>query len=177
MAAAPHDLAALYLRHRDAMFAVAYSVLRGTARVSDVEDVVMATVASLLDKPPTEPLINWEAYLVRASRNKALDLLRSAAVRHAGAPIEQDPDSATDEFIADGVAERVDDSRDGAVLWDKLALLEPRERRILWEYKGKGRPRSGVARVFGISPARVSQISTQTLRTLCDEIVKEGLQR
>jgi len=175
---APHpDFAALYLRHRQAMHAVAHSVLRGTAHEDFVEDVVMTTVASLLENPPAYVVTNWEAYLVRATRNKALDLLRSAVVRHAGGPIEDHHHPATDQYLGDDVAEWVDDLKEGALLWDKLAMLDPRGRRILWEYKGLGRSRDEVAREFGISPARVSQISTQALKTLHDELLKEGLQR
>ncbi len=33
-----------------------------------------------------------------------------------------------------------------------------------------------VAREFGISPARVSQISTASLKTLCEALLKEGHQ-
>lgn len=170
------DIAALYLRHRVVLLAVARSVLRDTPQRDHVEDVVMEVMTSLGERPPTGPVHNWEAFLVRATRNKAIDLLRSAAARHQGGPIEDDQHPKTDQFIPDDVAERVDNQRAGADLWDKLCLLDPRDRRILWEYKALGRPREDVAREFGISPARVSQISTASLKTLREAHLKEGHQ-
>ena len=137
----------------------------------------MEAVTSVLASPPTQPVLNWEAFLVQVTKRKAIDLVRSAAARHAGGALPAGLDPATDIHLADDVAERVDDQHLGADLWDLLALLDPRDRRILYEYKGKDRPRDEVAREFGISPARVSQISTQALRTLKDQFTKEGLQR
>lgn len=179
MAAAPTDFAALYLRHRDRMHAVAHSVLRGTPQRNQVEDAVMDAIASLIASPPKQPVGNWEAFLVRATRNKALDLLKAAHSRHGGGPLEDHHHHhhpPSDAFMADDVAQRVDVQRYGAALWDKLAVLDTRERNVLWEYKALGHPRAQVARKFGISPARVSQISTQALNTVHEELAKEGVQ-
>lgn len=178
------DFEALYLRYSHVMHAVAGSILGGTALASDVEDVVHDTIVSVIERPPSDPVANWEAFLVRATRNKAIDHLRSAQARHDGGPTEehhhydqlQAHRDRPEQYVAEDVAERIDDERAGAVLWDKLAELDDRDRRILWEFKALGRPRQEAAREFGISPSRVSQISTQALRTLRDELLKEGFQ-
>lgn len=169
------DFAALFLRHRDVMYAVAYSVLRGTGHEDSAEDVVMTTMASLIERPPVG-VVNWEAFLVRATRNKAVDVLRSAALRHAGGPMDDHDISDPTSSFEDEVMESVDAKREGALVWDALSVLEARERQILWQYKALGRPRADVAAEFGVSPARVSQISTQALKTLHSELSKEGLQ-
>lgn len=160
------DFEALYLRYSQVMHAVARSVLGSTALRSEVEDVVQDTILSLIERPPSDPVTNWEAFLVRATRNKATDRLRSARARHAGGPTEEQHHydhlqahrDRPEQYLAEDVAQRVDDGRAGAVLWDKLAALDDRDRLVLWKSKALGRPRHEVAREFGISPSRVSQI-------------------
>lgn len=171
---APVDFAALFLRHRGTMYGVAHSVLRGTGHESAAEDVVMETMATLMERPPVG-VTNWEAFLVRATRNKAVDVLRSAAVRHAGGPVDDHDTRDRTASVEDDVIERVDVERDGARVWDALSVLDERERQILWRYKALGQSRADVAAEFGVSPARVSQISTQALKTLQSELSKEGL--
>lgn len=170
------DFAALFSRYRESMYGVAYSVLRGTGHENAAEDVVMETMASLMERPPGGDVANWEAYLVRATRNKALDLLRSAAVRYAGGPVDDHDKDDRTTSVEDDVIERVDAERGGGRVWDALSVLGERERQILWKYKALGRPRADVAAEFGVSPARVSQISTQALKTLQSELSKEGPQ-
>lgn len=171
------DLGALYLRHRVAMYAVASNVLGGRGLQAHVEDIVMDVIADLLARPPREAVKNWEAYLVSATRNKAVDLIRSAAVRRSGGPLSPEQEPTVDEHIADDVAQSVDDRMLGGHVWDLLARLEPRDRRILTECVMHERPQEQVAREFGISRSRVSQICSDALRTLQAELTKEGLQR
>lgn len=168
------DIGALYLKYRQTMRAVAGSVLRDTAHRDDVEDVLMEVLTTLAEKPPHKPVSNWEAYLVRATRNKAIDMVRSAAARHAGGPIEDHHHPATDQYLADEVAERVDSERAGALVWDALAVLDDRERKIVWQYKALGLPRAEVAQAFGIDPSRVSQISTAALTKMREALPEEG---
>lgn len=168
------DIGALYLKYRQTMRAVASSVLRDTAHRDDVDDVLMDVVTTLVEKPPSKQVTNWEAYLVRATRNKAIDLLRSAAARRAGGPVEEHHHPAIDQYLADDVAEHVDSLRAGALVWDVLAVLEDRERKILWHYKALGLPRAEVAAAFGIDPSRVSQISTAALKKMREALPEEG---
>src|SRR4051794_2680297 len=80
----PPDWAALYQKHRDAMYRVAARTLRDAGRVDEAEDVVMAAMESLMKNPPTG-VTNWEAMMVQTSKRRALDVLKSAAVKHASA--------------------------------------------------------------------------------------------
>lgn len=176
MNSADIDFAALYLRYRGSMYGVAYTVLRGAGQEALAEDVVMETVTSIMERPPQEEVANWEAYIVRATRNKALDALRSAAVRHGGGPVEPHESDDRTVSVEDTAIDKVDAERAGAQVWDALPALEERERQILWKYKALGRPREEVAAEFKISPARVSQISTQALAKMRDKLSKEGSQ-
>lgn len=177
MSAPMLDVGALYQRYRNEMWAVAYSALRGTGQEHLAGDVVHDVVLDLLTRPPAAPVKNWTAYLVRACRNKATDKLRSAHYRHGGGPLEAPDHPPTVEFIAEDVVNQVGQQLDGARLWDALALLDPRDRQILWEYKANQRPRDDVARQFGVSPSRVSQIVTAAMETLRERLKEEGVER
>jgi DNA-directed RNA polymerase specialized sigma24 family protein len=78
------DLAALYLQHRDAMYRVAASVLRGAGLVNFAADAVQDAIVSMMTSPPSG-VRNWEAFMVAAAKRKAFDRCRSAAVGAATA--------------------------------------------------------------------------------------------
>ncbi len=170
----PPDWAALYRKHRDAMYRVAARNLRGSGREAEAEDVVTNAMVSLMENPP-QSVKNWEAMMVKATRLRALDHLKSAAVRHASGTELVDDDGAVQTAIEDDVIEAVDRERAAAAAWDKLSLLDERHRRIAWEYIAKGRPRDAVAAELGVSPARVSQMATKALRELKEALQKEGV--
>jgi DNA-directed RNA polymerase specialized sigma24 family protein len=114
-AAGQPDLAALYLLHRDAMYRMAYSVLRGAGRVSDAEDVVSDAVVSVMTSPPRK-VRSWEAFLLTVVKRKALDRIKSAEVRRAGPAL----------------VEAVHDRADGAdIVEEALEAVEREERAVL----------------------------------------------
>src|SRR5665647_570665 len=172
------DWAALYQKHRDAMYRVAARVLRDAGLTERAEDAVMDAMTSLMRSPPAGTVRSWEAVLVTAAKRKALDLLRSAALQHRGPHLDEthDTNDRTSVDIAEEVAQRVDDTRLGAILWDKLSVLDPRDRQIVWQVKALERPRDEVAAEYQISPARVSQICTSTLRKLREALDQEGVE-
>ena len=157
--------AALYDKHR-----MRCTESRGAFSVKqdgkqEAEDAVMAAMESL-DEISAEQVANWEAVMVTAAKRRAVDLLRSAAARHAGPPLEAEDDHSDPlggSGLAEDVAEQIDRERAGAILWDKLALLDERHRTVVWEYKALGRPREEVAAELGVTPPRVSQIATEAL--------------
>lgn len=171
----PPDWAALYRKHRDAMYRVAARTLRDAGRSDEAEDVVMAAVESLMKAPP-KGVQNWEAMMVRVTKMRALDLLKSAAVRHASPEGFDDHDVASLATVENDVVEAVDRQRAAAVVWDKLALLDERHRRVAWEYVAKERPRGDVAAELGVSPARVSQMAAAALRHLKEALEMEGVE-
>lgn len=170
----PPDWAALYQKHREAMYRVAARTLRGAGREAEAEDVVMAAMESLMKKPPRD-VANWEAMMVKATIRRALDLLKSAEVNHASGVELVDHDGALPGTLQDDVAEAVDRQRDAAAAWDALSSLGVRHRQVVWEYIAKGRSRDDVAAEFGVSPARVSQIATKALKELKEVLEREGV--
>lgn len=174
--ASAQEWAVLYTQHRDLMYRAARQQLRSAGLADYADDVVHDAMVSLMASPPTSPVMSWPAVLVTVVKRKAIDMIRSAAVRHSapGATLEDAADPLLD--IVDEVAAAVDAEREGAQVWDALAVLEPRERQILGRHKGLGEPRDQVAKDFGISPGRVSQICTAAMRKLEQKLRAEGVQ-
>ncbi len=172
----PPNLAALYLRHRDAMYRVAASVLREAGRSAGAEDAVSDAITSIMASPPSD-VLNWEAFLVTAAKRKAVDLLRSAAVRHAGPELVQSDHErykdGTD--LAEDVAEALDRQALAAVAWDCLAVLGERERYVVWQIAALERPQREVAAELGLTPPRISQILRQGLDDLSQEVKRKGV--
>ena len=178
----PPDWGALFLRHRDAMYRVALTKLAAAGMKDEAEDAVMDAMVSLQQSPPPS-IQNAEALMVSVAQRRAVDRVRAARVRHDGGGLEGVDRSAevTDRpleagHLADEVADAVDRERAGAVAWDKLALLEDRDRRIVWEVAAKERAQADVAKEFGISRPRVSQIVTAALQQLRDAMQEEGVE-
>jgi RNA polymerase sigma factor (sigma-70 family) len=170
MTAPAPDLGALYLRHRDAMYKVAASVLRDVGLASQAEDAVQDAMVSILASPPTD-VQNWEALFVTAVKRKALDRIRSAAVRHAGPEFtESAHDRVDDVDIAEDVTADLDRKDRAGIAWDCLSVLDARHRKVVWDIAGLERSRNDVASELGVSPGRVSQMVTRALAELRQEM-------
>lgn len=169
------DLEALYLEHADAMHRVAARVLREAGLAHMAGDAVQNAVLSLLKSWPPEAVNSWEAFMVTAAKRKAIDILRSAAVRHADPTPVDEHDKPDTQDVAAQVAHNVDRDRMVKVLRDKLSLLPDRERFVLEEFKARGRPRAEVAREVGVTPGRVSQIAKKALTTMKQMLDEEGV--
>lgn len=141
----PPDWAALYQKHRDAMYRVAARTLRSAGRAAEAEDVVMIAMESLMKKPPRN-VKNWEAMMVKATVLRALDLLKSATVKHSSGTELIDSDGAVPATIEDDIIEAVDRQQAAANVWDKLSLLDDRHRYVAWEYLGVCRQRTPARR-------------------------------
>ena len=170
MSAVPPDLGALYLRHGDAMYKVAASVLRDAGLASQAGDAVNDAIVSIMASPPKN-VENWEAFLVTAAKRKALDMIRSADVRHAGPEfVESLHDRIDDIDIAEDVTADLDQKTRAAVAWDCLSILDARYRKVVWEITALERSRDEVAAQLGVSPGRVSQMMSRALELLRDEM-------
>jgi len=161
------DWAALYLKHRDAMHRVATKVLREVGIAHQARDAVQEAMVSLMASPPDD-VRNWEAVMVATTRRRALDRLDSAAVRHAGPELSEVHDRADGGDVSEEVAESIDRKRATAVVWDSLAVLDDRHRKVAWEYVALERPRAEVAADLGVTPGRVSQMAKRALEHLRD---------
>lgn len=171
------DIAALYLRHREAMFKVAATVLRGADGSYGALDAVNDAIVSIMSSPRRDEVRNWEAFLVNAAKRKAQDHLRSAHARRAApaaAPLE-----VGDQTEVDDVAEEVIDGLERQQTIERvqecLTALDDRHRYVLWETVALERPNKEVAAELGVSPPRISQMKTRALTLLQEELVrKEG---
>lgn len=168
------DLGALYLRHRDAMHRVAASVLREAGLASQAGDAVQDAFVSIIASPPNN-VQNWEAFLVTAAKRKALDRIGSADVRHTGPElIESDHDRVDAGIdIAEDVTAELDQKNRAAIAWDCLSVLDDRDRKVVWEIAGLGRPRAEVADEIRVSPGRVSQLVGRALARLREELNRQ----
>lgn len=170
MGTVPPDLGALYLRHGSAMYQVAASVLREVGRASEAADAVSDAIVSVMASPPPD-VRNWEAFLVTAAKRKALDRVRSAEVRHAGPKFVQViHDRADDIDLAADVVDAVDRREQAGKAWDCLSILDERHRKAVWETVALERPRSAVAGELGVTPGRVSQMTTRALALVREEM-------
>lgn len=170
--APPPDWAALYQKHRDSMYRVAATVLREAGLADHAEDAVQEAMVSLMASPPAE-VRNWQAVMVSAARRRAVDRLRSAAVRHAGPELGPEHDAGDGDDISQDVADAVDRQRNAARVWDKLALLDERHRKVAWEYVALERPRGEIAAELGVTPARVSQMAARAMEILLEAMSQE----
>lgn len=159
------DIGALYLRHRDAMYGMARSLLRGDEHRA--EDVVQAVMVSLLAHMPSG-VRNWEAFLVHAVKMKVYDLWKSAAQTHEMLtfddvrPLESERLGADDLDVDPAVLveEEYDRAATASRVRIALAELERREPEAAYAYrqvKEVGRTSQDVAEELALSSARVRQ--------------------
>lgn len=169
MVDAPIDWAALYQKHRNAMYGVAYEVLRGSGRVDLAADAVQEAMVSLMNAPPAAPR-SWEGLLVATAKHRALDIVRSAAVVRGVAYSEEylpiSEPSGEDETLER--LEKVARAR------PVIAQLDPQAHTVLAEYIVLDRPRADVAAELGVTPARVSQIATKVLAEIAAAVAEGG---
>ena len=159
MADPSYDWAALYQKHRDAMYGVAYEVLRGSGRWDLAADAVQEAMVSLMKAPPSEPPRSWEALLVVTATRRALDIVRSAAVVRG---VEY-----AEEYVAGGAAPDEDGALERlehmARARAAIVRLDAQEHYVLAQYIVLDRPRDEVAAELGVTPGRISQINTKVL--------------
>lgn len=179
MTESPHavpDLAALYLQHKDAMYRVAASVLREAGLVDLAADAVQDAIVSMMTSPPSG-IRNWEAFMVKAAKWKAIDRIRSAAVVHAGPEFSPTEHDGTTADVADDVVEDLERVRNAREVQRILSVLDERHRTAVWQVVGLERPRNDVAAELGVTGPRVSQMTKRSLDLLRKELErKEGTQ-
>lgn len=167
MSSTEHDLAALYARHKDAMHRMAASVLRDSGMAAEAGDAVHEVILSLMESPPATPVRNWEAFLVRAVKNRALDRVKTAYVRHHGGSLELAVhDTGDGKDLAQEVADDVDRVIDAASVQNALDTLTPQEQEVVWRVYGLEESQRDVARELSLSPSRVSQICKNGLEKI-----------
>lgn len=167
------DWAALYQRHRDAMYRVAATVLRERGLTDRAEDAVQSAMASLMKAPPIAA-DNWEAVLVTVTKRRALDIVKSAEIRRGGFELDRSYDVADPGDSIDDLVETLDRQRLATKLHEQLSLLNMQQRYVAWEYLALGRPRLQVASELTVTPGRISQIAKAALLILRDAMDLRG---
>lgn len=170
------DVAALYDKHKDAMWNAAERELRWVGLRDLVPDAVQEAVISLIKSPPRTPVRNWEAFMVQCAKRRAQDLRRSVTnkSRLDTTYSAQDRRSEDDDF-ADEVADGLDRQRLGAKAMAKVDRLDSRERFAFEQFKLEQRPQADVARDLGVSRARVSQLATAATEKIAAMLEEEGV--
>lgn len=169
------DLAALYLQHRDAMYRVAASVLRGAGLVDFAADAVQDAIVSMMTSPPSG-VRNWEALMVAAAKRKAIDRCRSAAVVHAGPEFSTTEHDRATTDVGQDVVEELERVRNAQEIQKILPALDERHRTAVWQFIALERPRSEIASELGVTAPRVSQMTKRSLELLRRELEgKEGM--
>lgn len=162
----PPDLAALYAKHRDALHRVAASKLRSYGREGHANDVVQDAIVSIMSSPPKSTVQNWEAFLIRVVQRKALDHLKSAAVKNSGPELSEEHDYADSTDLSDEVASALERQQLAKRINEALSSLDERHRKVAWEFVALERPRNEVAAELGVTPGRVSQMKLEALAKL-----------
>lgn len=171
----PPDIGAVFLKHREVMYSVAYAMLR-TDQHNQAVDVIGEVMVAILKNPP-DSVGNWEAYLVRSVQNKIRDLWKSAAHRHeqlllaeatpiegdrlGGDEIEDDPASEVVELISrQQTVQSVRAAMAEMEAWDQQAAY------VLWQCAGLERSSQQVADELGVSSSRIRQIASKARKKL-----------
>ncbi len=159
------DLAALYARYRDVLWRVVRRQLPRHMR-DRAGDVIQDVFAKLLEKPSTQPINNWEAYLVTLVRRRAISVSRKERDdRHGELPAEDGAAFA----VGDGLAERAE----AQVVGQALSRVEPRRRHVLERVVIADRPAKEVAAEMGISEGRISVLKKEGLQQLKSELEQQ----
>lgn len=163
------DIGALFLEHREAMYRVAYHMLR-TDPHHRAEDVIGEVMMSLVKNPPRNQVRNWQAFLVEAVKNKVKDHWKSAAQRHEllviedVVPLDHEPHGGDqlDHDPAPGVVDLVDGQQRAQVVreaMDELKAWDVQAAYVLWQCTAMERTSQDVAAELGVSSSRVRQIA------------------
>jgi RNA polymerase sigma-70 factor (ECF subfamily) len=169
--------AALYDKHKDAMWNAAYRELFWVGLGHLADDAVSEAMISLMKTPPPDAVHNWGAFMAKCAMRRAQDLRRAATgkakVDTEYAARDYRPDDAD---FADDLADSIDNRQLGATASALLGRLSEDEQFALVECKVNGRLQADVAKDLGVSRGRVSQLCTAALEKLATMMQKEGVQ-
>lgn len=167
MSANDYDIAAIYEEHKNVMYRMAYAILREHDLTAEAEDVVHNVITELLSKPPSKTVDNWQAYLVKSVKFRALDKIKEAFVKNRERSSVESPDYPDDtQDLSQDVADDLERLADAAHLHEHLATLPSQERQVLWRVFGLEEKQKTIADEMGLSPGRISQIRKDGLTKL-----------
>jgi RNA polymerase sigma-70 factor (ECF subfamily) len=176
------DIPALYGKHKDAMYRVARSMLRGDAD-HRAEDVVQEAVISLWRQPPKD-VENWEAVFVQAVKRKVYDLWKSSVNRHEILVLDDaiplDRELGGDDLGLDP-AVVIEETREREALVSlvrgalaELARTDPESAHAYRQVKELERTSREVAAEMGVSDSRVRQHVMRARKKLMEILSTSG---
>lgn len=169
------DWAALYLRHKDAMYATARYMLKGDSGVVQAADIVMDAMKSVMTSPP-DRVQNWEAFLVTVVKRRALDHFKTSHAKHsAGQPLPDFDLADPLQNTAEDASETVDRSRNAATALALMRDLPEQHQVVLRQRVMEGISLAETAKALGVSGPRVSQLQKEALQIMKDRLTEKGV--
>lgn len=167
----PRDFAAVYDAHADSLRAYAASLLRGAGLIDHTEDVVQEAIIGLWKrlKSTGKAPRNWVAVMMAAVKFRALDLMKSANVKHAGFSMDEDDSTFQVAEVGDFAADHAASGPARAAL---EALEDVQQREALYLLFYEDNTHTQVAEKLGLSKGRITQIKQAALNEIATTIGK-----
>jgi RNA polymerase sigma factor (sigma-70 family) len=165
------DLAALYDQYGGALLRVAAYNLAKFRAAHLAPDAINEVFKGLLESPPEEDVLNWESYLVRVVRNKAIDMGKREAGHDRRGQHAANAASVSQQDVFENFETELDLTREIEKVNRVLPTLSDLERAVLLAVYRDGMASTDVAEALLVTPGRVSQLKKQALQH-----VREGLQ-
>lgn len=139
--------------------------------IQDAEDLAIDTFAAILTKKPAIRSGNFQAYLYRAARNRAI---RFHTVRHKARLF-----SLEDAQVEEVLASRPDDEflreEKHQAVRRCLNRIEPEPREALWLIYCEDMSYAEAAAVLGVNTKKINNWLTKGKRQMKTELAKEGI--
>ncbi|HVM08555.1 MAG TPA: sigma-70 family RNA polymerase sigma factor [Acidimicrobiales bacterium] len=167
----PGAFEALYRRHADTAWRVAYSV---TGNPDDAADAVSEAFTRVLQALPAGRLADASlvrSYLLSATRNAAIDISRRGGRVRSTDKLEHLDDRTKVSSPTDGVTDREDVS----LVARAFRSLPERWRSVLWLTEVEGIPPREAAALLGVTPNNAAQLAVRARAGLRERFVQAHL--
>lgn len=162
----------LYRRHSEASYRVARAVTGNNDDAADaVSEAFTKVFTSLPRRSPDGGATQFRPYVLAATRNAAIDILR-----RRGRSLPSDPEKLDRADAGRGPAGAALAGADSAMVIAALSRLPERWRTILWLTEVEGMAPRDAAPVMGLSANAASQLAVRARAALREEYLQEHLQ-
>src|SRR5687768_15274999 len=162
---------ALYRRHADVAFRVAYSV---TGKPEDAADAVSDAFTRVLQALPAGRLADaslFRSYLLTATRNAAIDVSRRGGRLHHTDRLDVLDDGTKVASPTERLAER----EDATLVASAFRSLPERWRSVLWLTEVEGIAPKEAAALLGVTPNNAAQLAVRARAGLRERFVQAHL--
>ena len=150
-------LEALYRRHHDQAWRTAFAVTRNREDASDAVSEAFARVLKLLDGGGRGSVDSFRPYILAATRNAAIDIVRRAG---RFTPAGEDPAPERHDTVP-GPSDRVMAGADRSMVAEAFGELPPRWRAVLWLTEVEGYTPRDTALLLHATPNNVAQMGVR----------------